>query len=1185
MPARERAAHIIEKVARSYVRFFTIEPYLWEYEPMLASGHFQDSIDPPGKFDVVILILASRLGTPMPERTAVREYRGMDGRTPVTGTEWEFEDALIAARAHGLPHLLVYRSNRDASVSTWDSQSRQAVMGQLEALEAFWSRHFADQGKFIGAFEKFDTLEEFSAKFEKDLRGCVERRIQALQPEPSDSRAKLWPHAPFRGLEAFELEHWPIFFGRDESLGLAMLRLVTNALTGRPFLLVLGASGSGKSSLVRAGMLHELLGPQRVSGAAFLRRTIFRASDARAGEDLFDALARCLTTRDGEGVGLPEMLDHSMPVADLAQHLREASAHPTLPFEMVLERLAADARDRGHMLRFEQAKLILIIDQLEELFTAERVRPEERKNFVRLLAGLARSGRVWVLATMRSDFWHSAGEIPELIQLADAHGRLDLLAPTPAELSQMIRGPAEAAGVDFETSDATGIPLNDQIAEEAAGEPGTLPLLSYLLDQLYKKDVLEAGGSALTYATYHALGGLKGAIATRADAVLAAQPPEVRLALRQVLFALVQLGGSETGVDRPIARRAPLSEFPEGSAKRRLVEALLDPSARLLVADGGDRSATVRLAHETLISEWKTAGNYVAENADALRIRRTLEERHVRWRDLADEAKETRSGIGIRSPLARLRARFGPEHGLLTDLDLTDAQRLLRDYRSDLPPDLIAYVERSIDQDRTQDLRTLRAISGVAVGLLALSIFAGAEWLSARHERDIVQTKAEIAERTTQFMVTLFDRANPETNRGADVTVKQALDAGAATIGKGLEREPEVRAELLTAIGQAYSGLGQYKEAESMFGRARTDQASAAASDDSRLRTLVASGKNEYLAGHYEQAVKFLGPAVDIARRKPSSLGMVSARAMTGLANALVAEGKYAEAIQLCAEALDVEKNRGSTDLAARAYTLNSLGIAYLLSGQFSDAEKPLVEALDLRKSVFNLDHPLTAESMNNLGGLYFHMGRYAEAAAQYRASLPIYEKVYRNDHPELATLLNNLGRTDLLVGRIDDAEPLLRQALTMTENFEGPDHDDLVMPLNSLAMIHAYRGQRDTARGELQRAETIARMRAHSDMLDQVLLNEADLDVQAGDAARAAGRLGESKTLLEAAYPDDMANAWRYAIWDTVNAEVLAMNGDASKAQATLAAAQIVIRQRFGAAGLYTQLAARRGQLIASRN
>ena len=96
---RLRASLVIDKLAQDYGRFFTIEAYLWEHEPMLSSAHFQDAIEPPSAFDIIVLILWSRLGTPLPEKTALREYRGIDGRTPVTGTEWEFEDALRANRA------------------------------------------------------------------------------------------------------------------------------------------------------------------------------------------------------------------------------------------------------------------------------------------------------------------------------------------------------------------------------------------------------------------------------------------------------------------------------------------------------------------------------------------------------------------------------------------------------------------------------------------------------------------------------------------------------------------------------------------------------------------------------------------------------------------------------------------------------------------------------------------------------------------------------------------------------------------------------------------------------------------------------------------------------------------------------------------------------------------------------
>src|SRR5262245_45685594 len=106
---RRRAALVIEKLAKEYGRFFDVMPVLWETEPMLASGHFQDAIVPPAQTDVVVLILWSRLGTPLPERTERQLYRGIDGRAPVTGTEWEFESALAAHRQKGAPDLLVYR--------------------------------------------------------------------------------------------------------------------------------------------------------------------------------------------------------------------------------------------------------------------------------------------------------------------------------------------------------------------------------------------------------------------------------------------------------------------------------------------------------------------------------------------------------------------------------------------------------------------------------------------------------------------------------------------------------------------------------------------------------------------------------------------------------------------------------------------------------------------------------------------------------------------------------------------------------------------------------------------------------------------------------------------------------------------------------------------------------------------
>jgi hypothetical protein len=151
-----------------------------------------------------------------------------------------------------------------------------------------------------------------------------------------------------------------------------------------------------------------------------------------------------------------------------------------------------------------------------------------------------------------------------------------------------------------------------------------------------------------------------------------------------------------------------------------------------------------------------------------------------------------------------------------------------------------------------------------------------------------------------------------------------------------------------------------------------------------------------------------------------------------------------------------------------------------------------------------------------------------------------------------------------------------------MTEKSEGDTHDDLISPLNSLAMIDAYRGRLDAGRSEIQRAVTIARMPNHDGMLDQVLLTEADLELAAGNRALAGTLLKEAQAQLQRLHPDQSADAWRYAVWNSVNAQRLAADGDQAGAAQALAAAQRILDQRFGANGFYSLLAKRRQQLIA---
>jgi Tfp pilus assembly protein PilF len=228
-------------------------------------------------------------------------------------------------------------------------------------------------------------------------------------------------------------------------------------------------------------------------------------------------------------------------------------------------------------------------------------------------------------------------------------------------------------------------------------------------------------------------------------------------------------------------------------------------------------------------------------------------------------------------------------------------------------------------------------------------------------------------------------------------------------------------------------------------------------------------------------------------------------------------------------------------------------------------------EALALREQSLGLRHPSTAVSMNDLASLLYQEGRYAESAAQFHAAVPVYRAVYGAEHPEVATLLNNLGRSDLMAGQVDDAIPQLEQALAMTVKLKGPTHDDVVPPLNSLGMACLYKGDLPRAQAYIARALEVARPRKHA-LLDQVVLNQADVDLATSHLDAAGPRLAEARALLEAKYPlaKDPSAGWRYAVWDSVNAALLARQNRTVEAQATLERARKALVNRFGARGFY---------------
>ena len=206
---------------------------------------------------------------------------------------------------------------------------------------------------------------------------------------------------------------------------------------------------------------------------------------------------------------LPELGTLGYQEAEVAAQLAAGPALALVPLRLALQRAAASDENAARGAR-AQGRLVLVLDQLEVFFTSAAFSDASLKAFDALLAGLAKSGLVWIIATLRSDFYHRLVELPEINGLATGSGLHQLSPPSNAELEQIITQPAEVAGLSFEIEQRTGISLAAVIREAASRDPASLPLLSFVLDELYRRDVETGGGNVLTYRSYDDLGGLAG---------------------------------------------------------------------------------------------------------------------------------------------------------------------------------------------------------------------------------------------------------------------------------------------------------------------------------------------------------------------------------------------------------------------------------------------------------------------------------------------------------------------------------------------------------------------------------------------------------------------------------------------------------------------------------------------------
>ena len=532
----------------------------------------------------------------------------------------------------------------------------------------------------------------------------VREQARALAGPVTPARVAAEGICPFKGLASFEPVDADYFFGRERLVAELVARLV-----GASFLGIVGPSGSGKSSVLRAGLLPALAGGV-LPGSEAWRRLLLRP-----GERPMDELRRVLVS--GARDPLAEALD-------------------ALP---------------------GNARLLLAVDQFEELFTACRS-DAERTSFADTLARAAADpeGRAVVVVALRADFYGRFAAYPGLAAVLGENQVL-VGAMQASELRRAVELPAGRVGLHVESE------LADALVDDVEGEPGALPLLSTALLELWQK----RHDNALTLAAYRESGGVHGAVARMAEGTYARIPDEHRQLVRAVMLRLVGEGESHESV----RRRAPLAELDlERNEDVADVLATLADSRLVTVSEGN-----VEVAHEALLREWPRLREWIEEDAEGRRLRRHITQAATEWDATGRDRGELYRGARLAAALD-----WTADHAL-------DVNELEREFVTE---------SRDASEKETKRVRrTNRRLRGLLVGVAVLLAAAVAGGIFAVVQRG----EARDAE-TAQFVQRL----------GAQALVEEDLDLSLllAREAVAIDDSPQARGYLLATLRSRPAAIG-----------------------------------------------------------------------------------------------------------------------------------------------------------------------------------------------------------------------------------------------------------------------------------------------------------------------------------------------------------------------------------------